>query len=89
MTQAKVMTRVLFPGHSIEVGGSSWDGRETSICSRYDNDDGTSNPHCSSELPLDDLRPIMEVAAQNDLLDSATCAAIIEALAASIQRQQE
>jgi len=81
------LTRILSPDHSIEVGTSSWDEGETSIRSRYDGPTGRFSPHGSSELPLYDLRPILEVAGQNDLLSSADCAAIIEALAASIRRQ--
>jgi hypothetical protein len=81
-------TRVINHHHSIEVGQSSWDPTETSIRCRYDDPaTGRFSPHGSSELPLHDLHPLMEVAAQQDLLDSSECAAIIQALAASIQRQ--
>lgn len=80
-------TRHISPGHSIEVGGSSWDPDETSIRCRYDLPNGRFSPHQSSEVPLPDLRPMLEVASENDLLDPATCAAIIQALAASIRRQ--
>jgi hypothetical protein len=81
------MTLTLYPGHTIEVGSSSWDDDETSIRCRYDLPNGRFSPHQSSELPLHDLRPMLEVAGRNDLLDPTMCAAIIEALAASIQRQ--
>jgi hypothetical protein len=79
-------TRVISPDHSFEVGISSWSDTETSIRCRYDNA-GRFSPHGSSELPLHDLQPLMEVAADNDLLKPSECAAIIKALAASIQRQ--
>lgn len=81
-------TRVINHRHSFEVGQSSWDPAETSIRCRYDGAaTGRFSPHGSSELPLHDLQPLMEVAAQHDLLDVAECAAIIQVLAASIQRQ--
>ena len=81
------LTRVVAPGHSIEVGTSTWDPQERSIRCRYDGPTGRFSPHGSSELPLPDLRPLMEVAAENDLMSAADCAAIIEALAQSIRRQ--
>lgn len=81
-------TRTIDHRHSFEVGQSSWDSNEPSIRCRYDDaTTGRFSPHGSSELPLHDLQPLMEVAAQNDLLDACTCAAIIHALAESIQRQ--
>jgi hypothetical protein len=82
-------TRVIDHRHSFEVGNSSWDPSETSIRCRYDDPTtGRFSPHGSRELPLHDLQPLMEVAAENDLLEPSECAAIIQALAASIQRQQ-
>lgn len=80
-------TRVISPTHSIEVGSASWDDDETSIRSRYDGATGRFSPHGSSELPLGDLQPLMEVAAQHDLISPGECSAIIEALAASIRRR--
>ena len=79
-------TRVISPDHSFEVGMSSWSNTEKSIRCRYDNA-GRFSPHGSSELPLHDLQPLMEVAAENDLLNPLECAVIIQALTASIQRQ--
>ena len=75
------------PRHSIEVGDSSWDDSETSIRCRYDLPNGRFSPHQSSEVPLHDLQPMLEVAGKHDLLEPAMCAAIIEALSASIRRQ--
>jgi hypothetical protein len=81
-------TRTIDHRHSFEVGNSSWDPAERSIRCRYnDAITGRFSPHGSSELPLHDLQPLMEVAAQYDLLGTSECAAIIHALAASIQRQ--
>lgn len=74
------------PTHSIEVGESTWNSAETSIRNRYDAS-GRFSRSGSSELPLDDLQPIMEAAANHDLLEPKVCALIIEALAKSIQRQ--
>jgi len=88
MTPDPKKTRTITPTHSIEIGEATWDATETSIRSRYDSaTSGKFSPHGSSELPLYDLQPIMEVAAKHDLLSVAECAAIIEALAESIRRQ--
>jgi len=81
-------TRVIDKSHCFEVGRSSWDDTETSIRCRYDNPEtGRFSPHGSSELPLHDLQPLIEVASENDLLSTSQCAAMIQALAASIKRQ--
>ena len=77
----------LAPNHSIEVGRATWNQSETSIRNRYDQANGRINVRASSELPLPDLEPVMQAAAQNDLLDCATCARIIQAFAASIERR--
>lgn len=88
MTPNPTKTRTLSPSHCIEVGASTWNPSETSIRCRYeDPESGRFSPHGSSEIPLEDLQHVMEVAAENDLLDVATCAKIIEAIARSIQRQ--
>lgn len=81
-------TVVLSQHHRIEIGTSSWDPSATSIRNRYD-DPGTRrfSPHGSSELPLGDLEPIMAAASRHDLLNPATCARLIQVLAASIERQ--
>lgn len=80
-------TRIIAPGHSIEVGQSSWDPKEESIRSRYDGPTGHFSPRGSSELPLYDLVPLLETAADNDLLGPNECATIMKALAESIRRQ--
>ena len=80
-------TRIIDERHSFEVGQSSWDDTETSIRCRYDND-GRFSPYGSSELPIPDLRPLIEVAAENDLLNISECTALIEALTDSLKRQQ-
>lgn len=87
MNPNPALTRRIDPNHSIEVGISSWSESETSIRSRYDGQTGRFSPHGSSEIPIPDLRLIMEVAALNDLPSVADCGAIIEALTASIQRR--
>jgi hypothetical protein len=86
----KSKTRVISSNHSFEVGTSSWDDGETSIRCRYDSaDSGRFSPHGSSELPLWDLQPLIEVAAENNLLSIRECAAIIEALSKSINKQSK
>jgi hypothetical protein len=88
MTPDPTRTIPISDYHCIEVGAATWNPEETSIRSRYDApDSGRFSPHASSELPLEDLLPIMQAAGRDDLLDSFTCARIISALAASIERQ--
>lgn len=82
-------TRIITPTHSIEVGTASWSDSETSIRNRHDLENGKFTPHRSSELPIRDIRPIMEVAAQYDLLSPADGAGIIEAIAASLGRRSQ
>ncbi|WP_017221376.1 hypothetical protein [Moritella dasanensis] len=84
----KSKTRIINDTHSFEVGISSWNDEEKSIRCRYNApDSGRFSPHGSSELPLSDLQPLIEVAAENDLLNIPECAAIIEALSKSIANQ--
>ena len=79
-------TIILGPDHSIEIGESTWDPAERSIRRRYQ-PGGKFSPHGSSEIPIVDLKIIMEAAAKHDELDPKTCAEIIKALAASAHRQ--
>ena len=81
-------TKIISSLHRIEVGISTWSSKDRSIRNRYESKSGKFSPHGSSEIPLKDLRPIMEVAAKHDLLDVKTCASIIEILAKSVQRQK-
>ena len=80
-------TVYLSPRHRIEVGVSTWDGNETSVRCRYDQNNGRFSVHGSSEVPLHDFQPMLEVAARHDLLAADACAAIIEVLSASLRRQ--
>jgi len=79
-------TIILSPELSIEIGESSWDSEERSIRRRYQ-PDGKFSPHGSSEIPIEDLKIIMEAAARHDELEPKTCAEIIKALAESAHRQ--
>jgi hypothetical protein len=75
-------------GHSIEIGGATWDQTVRSIRDRYDDPiTGHFNPHSSSELPMDDLEVLIKFAAQHDELTASQCAEMIMALAESIKRQ--
>ncbi len=80
-------TKIISPDHSIEIGESSWDEGETSIRLRYNGETGRFSPHGSSELPLCYLQPLIESAAQYDLLSPKECASMIQALADSIKRK--
>ena len=75
------------PGHSIELGESTWDPKYRSIRDRWATAAGGFSPHSSSEVPMDSLVPMLTYAAQHDELSAADCAEIIVALAESIKRQ--
>lgn len=80
-------TEDLGNGHLIEIGEATWDNKQTAVRIRYPTSNGGFNPHTSSEIPLSDLAPIVMAVAQRDLLDPATTARLIEALAASLMRR--
>lgn len=76
-------------GHSVEIGVATWDDGNNcrSVRNRYLTASGGFSPHSSSEIPIEDLVPILCFVAQNDALSVADCAEIIQALGASIGRQ--
>lgn len=74
-------------GHLIEIGQSTWDDGEISVRNRYPTANGGYNWNSSSEIPLNDLRPIVEAIAERDLFDVSTTALLIEVLAASLTRR--
>lgn len=73
--------------HSIEIGQATWDPRQTSIRNRYDQSSGRFNLRGSSELRLADVELIVTVGAGLDLWPPSVLARMIQALAASTQRQ--
>jgi hypothetical protein len=75
------------PRHSIELGQSTWDINERSIRSRYETATGGFNRAGSTEVPLEDLRLMIEHGARHGYWSPAECASMIEALAASIKQQ--
>jgi len=75
-------------GHLIEFGRATWNPEDRSVRNRYPTSTGGFSPRSSSEIPLLDLEPLAIETARRDLLSSAAAARIIEALAASIARQQ-
>lgn len=74
-------------GHSVEIGAATWNKNETSVRNRYVTANGGFSPRSSSEIPVGDLTRIIEWVAEHDELSVRDCAAIINALAASVQRQ--
>lgn len=74
-------------GHKIEFGRSSWDPSAESIRNRYPTSSGGFSPHSSSELPIEDLAPLVMEAARRDKIDKKAAAQIIRELATSIERQ--
>jgi butyrate kinase len=75
-------------GHSVELGRATWNLETSrSIRNRYETSNGGFSPRSSSEIPIGDLVPMVKFAAQHDELSPAQCADIIQALAASIERQ--
>ena len=74
-------------GHSVEIGAATWDAKDRSVRNRYQTASGGFSPHSSSEVPVGDLVPMLELVAKCDELSVAQCARIINALSASILRQ--
>jgi hypothetical protein len=75
------------PGHTIEIGKATWDDQETSVRNRYPTKTGGFSPRSSSEIPLGDVKEIVSVVADNDLLDPKVLADMIGALSDSLSRQ--
>jgi hypothetical protein len=83
----EVHHRVLLePGHSIELGQSSWDETEESVRNRYTTASGGFSPRQSSELPIRDVKPIVGFLANQDKFSRADCLEIIEQMVASLKR---
>jgi hypothetical protein len=74
-------------GHSIEIGAATWDSKDRSVRNRYQTASGGFSPHSSSEVPVGDLVPMIELVAKCDDLSIDQCARIINALSASLLRQ--
>ena len=75
------------PGQTIEIGKATWDDQETSVRNRYPTKTGGFSPRSSSEIPLGDVKEIVSVVADNDLLDPKVLADMIGALSDSLSRQ--
>lgn len=75
-------------GHTIEVGHPTWDTSQTqyAVRCRYTNATGGYN-HKSPQIPRDDLQPVIEAAADMDILSPKEISAIIHALSSSLTRQ--
>ena len=83
-------TKDLGEGHRIEIGRSTWqNGAERSVRDRWPTATGGFSPRSSSEVPMKSLAPMICFVAEHNELTVAECAAIIEALAASISRQSK
>jgi hypothetical protein len=80
-------TRHLGDGHSIEVGGSTWDANETSIRNRYSTVKGGYNVAASSELPIEDTFLLVKTALEEDLYPPARLAELIGTISGSLKRQ--
>ena len=61
--------------HTVEIGTSSWSDSVASIRNRWDRA-GRFNPHCSSELSIDDALLLASVAIQEGLVDAGTIMAL-------------
>jgi hypothetical protein len=66
---------------------ATWNSKDRSVRNRYQTASGGFSPHSSSEVPVGDLVPMLELVAKYDELSVAQCASIIGTLSASILRQ--
>jgi hypothetical protein len=74
-------------GHTIEIGKATWDDQETSVRNRYPTKTGGFSPRSSSEIPLGDVKEIVTVIADNDLLTPREITDMIVALSGSLSRK--
>jgi hypothetical protein len=79
--------RDLDGSHRIEVGAATWDANARSVRNRFDTPSGHFNLASSSEVPIGDLVPMLELVADHDELSVGQCARIIEVLSTSIRRR--
>ena len=74
-------------GRVFEFGEATWNPRQMSVRNRYPTRNGGFSPRSSSELPIGDLRRIIEAVAQEDILEPEDIAAMISALSDSLGRR--
>jgi len=75
------------PGHTIEIGVATWDDQETSIRNCYLTRPGEFSPRNSNEISLGDVKEIVTVIADEDLLDPRDIADLIAVLSTSLSRR--
>lgn len=65
-------------GHKIEFGKASWDNTKTSIRNRYPTSTGGFSPRSSSEIPIEDLKPLVIEAIKNGYVNKPDLIEIIK-----------
>lgn len=73
-----VKTIDLGKGHKIEFGEATWDASDTSIRNRYPTSTGGFSPRSSSEIPIDDIKILVEESIKNGYLSKSDIIDIIK-----------
>ena len=74
-------------GHTIEFGRATWNEESTSVRNRYLTATGGFSPHSSSEMPVEDVLPIVVETLRMDLLSQDDTLEILQAAVDSIRRR--
>jgi len=65
-------------GHKIEFGEATWDATRTSIRNRYPTSSGGFSPRSSSEIPIEDIKILVEESIINGYISKADIKDIIK-----------
>ncbi|TRX34971.1 hypothetical protein FNW52_12580 [Flavobacterium sp. ZT3R18] len=65
-------------GHKIEFGEATWDYKTTSIRNRYPTTNGGFSPRSSSEIPIDDIKLLIEESIKNGYISKKDIIDIIK-----------
>ncbi len=80
-------TVLLEAGHSIEFGRSTWNEEGLSVRNRYTTANGGFSPHSSSEIPIEDVAPIVLEVLRRDLLNPEIALLLIQEASDSVRRR--
>ena len=82
-------TADLGDGHTIEFGRATWDEERPSVRNRYETSTGGFSPHSSSEIPLGDVKLIVEETAKQGLFSPEDARRMIVALTDALVAKAE
>lgn len=74
-------------GHKIEFGKSTWDENAISLRNRYPTSNGGFSPRSSSEIPIQDLKVIMEETVKNGYISNEGLIELAEICIAALKHK--